>query len=370
MGLNKKLKSIKKVCLNDRERSIIKERLVSYILEYPVRIEYRARHIFSVENFFSNISLLKLTLKPMPIFLLLALLAGATGTAVAAEGALPGDPLYGVKVRINEEVRSTFALSMENKAHWESVRAERRLEEMEKLSLRGDLREDVKEKLQERFEKHSERARERINRLQEDGKEKAAAKAALGLEASLAAHGRVLDKFLNLDISATSTKRGEIKERVKEAREKVLELREKIEERINKNENFPDVAAQEKMRVAEEKIKNAEENLTRAKEKYGDDQFSGADEKLKAAKEALVEGKKKIDEKAFGKAFVLFQRAHSLAQESQILLKAKLRWLEHQQKENDDEESEDDHNDDDDEKVTSTKIRPKVRLREKIRFDL
>src|SRR6185436_14919248 len=51
----------------------------------------------------------------------LLIVAGA-GTSFGAEGALPGDLLYPVKVKVNEEVRGALTLSSESKAEWQTTR--------------------------------------------------------------------------------------------------------------------------------------------------------------------------------------------------------------------------------------------------------
>ena len=65
----------------------------------------------------------------MPIILILALMFGGGGISYAAEGAVPGDALYPIKVSVNEEVRDLVAFSPEAKADWETRRLERRLAE-------------------------------------------------------------------------------------------------------------------------------------------------------------------------------------------------------------------------------------------------
>ena len=51
-----------------------------------------------------------------------------------AEDALPGDTLYPIKVRINEEVRGALSSSPYAKIEWETERMERRLAETQVLA--------------------------------------------------------------------------------------------------------------------------------------------------------------------------------------------------------------------------------------------
>lgn len=51
---------------------------------------------------------ISMRLFPMPVFVLLLAVLMGRGTAFAAEGALPGEPLYPIKIYVNEEVRAAF----------------------------------------------------------------------------------------------------------------------------------------------------------------------------------------------------------------------------------------------------------------------
>jgi hypothetical protein len=62
-----------------------------------------------------------------------------------AEYTVPGDILYPVKVRINEEVRSTLARTPYEKVEWESKRIERRISEARILAKQGLLTSEVEE---------------------------------------------------------------------------------------------------------------------------------------------------------------------------------------------------------------------------------
>lgn len=63
----------------------------------------------------------------------LILILASTGVSFAAEGTLPGDLLYPVKVNVNEEVRGALTTSNTAKMNWEKERVVRRVEETETL---------------------------------------------------------------------------------------------------------------------------------------------------------------------------------------------------------------------------------------------
>lgn len=258
-------------------------------------------------------------LKPMPIFALflaVALLGG--GVSFAAEGSLPGDVLYPVKLKVNEEVKAAVSLSAEAKANWEAKRAERRLEEAEKLAASGKLDAETRAKIESNFEKHAARVQERIATLETRSDVRAAADVSSKLETSLRAHGKILRKFADAESSAAkvtaqadkaSKSRALIEAKISDVdeNEEEDEDREGIEE-----------AAMDKLRAAEGKINEVREFLR----EHGDNSSAEAEARLKIAENIIIEGKAKLGEAKYGEAFLLFQKAHRVAQEAKLLLKA------------------------------------------------
>ncbi len=152
--------------------------------------------------------------KLMPIFAgitILALIGGST--SFAAEGTLPGDFLYPVKVGFNEEVRAIAAFTPEAKADWDVRRAERRLEEAEKLTARGAVSENTNAKIAARFDESAERAEAGIAELEAGGDVRKAADIASRLETSIRTHKKILarlsaGKNKSADVSAAAATTG------------------------------------------------------------------------------------------------------------------------------------------------------------------
>lgn len=97
--------------------------------------------------------------RAMPfVAILLLILASAGGTAFAAEGTLPGDILYPVKISVNEQVQSVLARSPSAKAEVHANLAERRLEEAEALATVGKLDSKITKQIQSNFSKHTAEA--------------------------------------------------------------------------------------------------------------------------------------------------------------------------------------------------------------------
>jgi len=84
-----------------------------------------------------------------------------------AEYAVPGDVLYPVKVRINEEVRSTLARTPYEKVEWESKRIERRISEARILAKAGLLTPEAEDAVAEAVTQHRTNANVEIALLRQ-----------------------------------------------------------------------------------------------------------------------------------------------------------------------------------------------------------
>lgn len=108
-----------------------------------------------------------------PVFagaLMVVLVAGVGGTAaLAAEGTVPGDVLYPVKVSVNEPVASVFAGSGEGQARFRAKLAVRRVEEAARLDAEGKLTPEVEAQLADKFEAEATRALETAEKLAAGG---------------------------------------------------------------------------------------------------------------------------------------------------------------------------------------------------------
>lgn len=86
---------------------------------------------------------LPLRLPAMAFAVLLLLGASGGGLTYAAESALPGDALYGVKIHVNEAIRAKFHVTPEDRARWAVARLERRMNELRALEARGSAEADI-----------------------------------------------------------------------------------------------------------------------------------------------------------------------------------------------------------------------------------
>ena len=132
------------------------------------------------------------------------LFATGGGVAFAAEGSLPGDVLYPVKVGVVEKVEGALAVTAEAKANFEITLANRRLTEAETLATKGRLSPDEADELAARFTADTENAANDIAsvRARNPG---GAAVAETKLSAVLSTHADILGQ-----VSASSSARARL----------------------------------------------------------------------------------------------------------------------------------------------------------------
>lgn len=127
-------------------------------------------------------------LAPLAVFLVV--FAGGS-TAAAAQGALPGDVLYPIKISVNEAIKVALATTPVARAEVSAELAVRRVEEAEVLASRGELTQETGEKLAANFEAHAEDANVLAREVEEQDPA-AAESLRTKLDSSLSAHGEIL----------------------------------------------------------------------------------------------------------------------------------------------------------------------------------
>ena len=121
-----------------------------------------------------------------------SLLLSAAGVSYAAEGAMPGDTLYPVKVHVNEEVHAVLLVTAKDRANWEATRAERRLAEAETLQSSGRLQPRTSENLAVQFRAHAANAERKMAALRANADAVAASDVRARLAVTLRTHEKIL----------------------------------------------------------------------------------------------------------------------------------------------------------------------------------
>jgi len=214
--------------LTPEERSSLRRAILAFAASHPVRARDKERQ----ERQGSPYLIFTLIARPMPIALAGLLIVFTGGVSLAAEGALPGELLYPVKVSVNEELRAALTVSSDAKIAWEARRAERRLEEAETLASRGDFPAEARAVVEANFEAHADRIRGRIEEFEARGEVHAAAELSSNFEASLRAHERILDKLTEVRAAAGADIEA-LRAKVKSKGDAAAEARQTAEARIS-----------------------------------------------------------------------------------------------------------------------------------------
>ena len=157
-------KAAQSVSMQASEREALKARVISYIEYHPVTAAQKATPSPYVESF---------KVVPLPrlwftrwsavvaVFFIMVI-------PVLAEQSVPGESLYAVKVRFNEEVRSTLTFNQQEKVEWETERLNRRIADARLLASKGELTEEVQAEVAAALREHTETVKEEIAELRED----------------------------------------------------------------------------------------------------------------------------------------------------------------------------------------------------------
>lgn len=162
--LAERIKAATELKMDSASREHIRMLLSEYTQMRPFRTQTSASTSRSTFG-----SFLATHIHPMPFIAAVLIVVVSGGTVAAAEGTLPGDILYPVKVHFTEETRAVLTTTPKARADWAVARAERRLEEAAMLALEGRLDDAVRAEIDTNLDEHMKSAGESRQQL-EDGK--------------------------------------------------------------------------------------------------------------------------------------------------------------------------------------------------------
>ncbi len=227
-------KATRHITLSDQEKSDMRDAVVSYMEYMPIR----NKTTLKVPRSFST-PFLRMRHFSGALMVAILVMTSSFGVSFAADEALPGDLLYGVKVNINEEIKTVF-LSEDELISWEKERAERRLEEASRLMSEGRLDDKKREKVSKLFEEHTKAIVEHV--LESEKTDPVlAAEVTSEFKDSLDAHEAVLAVLAvqNGDEDADNAK--DLIKQVQTTTMEVEKIQNDVEEKIdtNSDENNP-----------------------------------------------------------------------------------------------------------------------------------
>lgn len=311
----------KTVRLTEAERLEGRQQLVKRMaMPNPVRRSLRER----ISGLFTSIQpmLLSFTsrtfVSAMVVMVLLFVLG--TGTSLASAGSVPGDALYPVKIA-NEKLRAAVTISEQAKIRFEVQRAERRIEEAERLASEGRLDAATQVKLEADFNTHVTRVHNELATLEKTN-DAAADDVRTNIEASLRVHERTLTKLASQD----EKKRRKVNKANDQAAETlrtkianevmvVSQQRVKAAERVKaQDEKQVAIATERRQRAAERAIAATQQVIERL-QKRGVASLE-AEARLGMAQQKLVLGIAATEQTT---KFDLFGEAQQIAQEAKQL---------------------------------------------------
>lgn len=130
-------------------------------------------------------------MRSVSAFALILIVSGA-GAVSAAEGAMPGDTLYPVKLKVTEPARSAFILDDKEKVAYEVERADRRLKELALLSASESPDAAITELIADSLSDSIAAINEEVTALTATGEADEALETNADLQSMLAAHQQIL----------------------------------------------------------------------------------------------------------------------------------------------------------------------------------
>ncbi|MFA5997517.1 MAG: hypothetical protein WC791_03455 [Candidatus Paceibacterota bacterium] len=189
--MNNIIKQLKRGAKNTRlssaEKGDMRSVLLQYVKSHPVDQTVFASRAIPSPYIFSKFR----NKKTISAFVIGSLLVGSS-VSFAAEGSVPGDILYPVKVGVNENVRRVVAVTPEAKAALDVALVERRLVEIEKLAALPDTPAELHELAAVNLGKYMHAAEERFETVENDNDGDEDTHIVTNLSAVLSVHEQIL----------------------------------------------------------------------------------------------------------------------------------------------------------------------------------
>lgn len=344
------LKKLKKIKLQPNEKKDLR-RLLS------VRITGESRHIY--QKSFLHFNLFNRKNMFAGILAIILLITGG-GTTYAAEGSIPGDILYPIKIEVNEKLLSALTLKEEKKADWSVRQAERRLEEAAKLSDSGKLNAENNSFLADKLKEHLDKTNHLVKKLEDKGNIQSATKIQSHLRYLLLAHIQANQDSTtttstvstatttpNIIVTASttlSTSTRDIEEdddhdddKWKEGKFNWGKLKKEIKSQLASStiwetnlqnqiststvqDYFKAKAAAGVKKAAENKLEEVNEYYEDKKDSLSAEAKLAVQTKLNEAISAKTEADQKLTDKKYTEAFTLYNKSMGLAQQAKSLI--------------------------------------------------
>ncbi len=309
-------KFLKSERLSENERIQMRNVLRSVMAEHPLQTSGGYTRFETVLSYFDSSAL-----RPVGFAFALVLVVGI-GTTYAAETALPGDPLYAIKVGLTEPIQGVLAVSPVAKAEWNTQLLSRRLEEAATLASKGDLSDTNRASIENQIALKARDVNDSVEELKStDGGIAAAASVESDLEASLVGHERVLTG-LSVDLPKQAPSIAPLLNKVRIQAESTNSKRKSTEHAfVAKNDTTTvRAAATTQQKNARDQVKQI--RVLAATKRLQASTTVEASTSAQEIEDAIVNGEQKFNEGKFGEALSTFQATIRAAKAVEVNLDA------------------------------------------------
>jgi Domain of unknown function (DUF5667) len=307
--------------LSTSARVRIQKNLLEYARFNDVRVGEDSRSIQRVPLVTSITNILNFKLSYMTLVILIALVLGG-GTTYAAESAVPGDLLYSVKVDVNENVRSAFAVSNESEARLQARLAEERLEEAEELAARGELKGEVTADLSARLKTHYDAAEARNQQVEAAGDYVSAATVRASLEGTFRSYA---DTLAHLNTNVAGNDGATLIADIQTYADASAQAQANVGATIGASAQAQSTTEATVGQV-DGLIARVETKLSRSKDVVAANVQTHLEARLNEAREASVQAKADLQAKSYTTAYASVQTAVRLAAEVETMLETTMRF--------------------------------------------
>ncbi|OGZ69770.1 MAG: hypothetical protein A3D35_03195 [Candidatus Staskawiczbacteria bacterium RIFCSPHIGHO2_02_FULL_34_9] len=311
--------SRREIFLEERERGVMRSEILDFMKNHPVILLKPQSFLYIFKYSSIRYSSAFAALSLVIIF----------GVSSAANNALPGDVLYNVKVGVNEKVLGLLQVSDESKAQYEIKLTETRLEEIEKVSSKDNLDEKAKDDFVLLLNKSIKKVQNYSLSIENNNNPELSLKINSELEASLNAHKEILseiskEKENEKDSSVSDNIRG-LLSNVNDNISKVQKNRQGSEDNVfAKSSTDVKESAEGKLKAVENKVNEVSNFIEKNKDLMGEESYDSAKANLDLAKSTIEDGKNDLDAENYNSAFLKFQKAMRIAQETHISVKGSI----------------------------------------------
>lgn len=248
--------------------------------------------------------------------------SGSGAMAYVAQGALPGDPLYGVKINVNERVESALAFGVEAKGEVAARHTERRLQEATILVSQGRFTQKLNQGVEKRLDDSLDALEGVLTALNEEQKFEAASRLQTTVEGKVSAHADILDRLRTAtkqpDTDSVENLRKYVKENQEELKQNIEDTAERVKDSDEAVRSRVTTAAQTS---ADQTIQTAGKTLDSREDILDDATSDQARGEIARAEKSYKQGESYLKNGLYAEAAASFYHATSMANKALVIMK-------------------------------------------------